>query len=209
VDELNLALLSWISLFVIVDPIGLIPSFLAMTEGHSTQEKIQTAKRACIAAFMILLLFFLFGQGVFRVFSITFPAFEIAGGLLLMVVALDMLQARRTGVKESREEQDAGRGKEDIAITPVAIPMLAGPGAITTAILLSRKATSLIDRVILIGDLLLVCAITFLIRRYAVASAKALNVIALRTTTRIMGLILAAIAVQFILDGIGEATHLW
>ncbi len=198
-----------VSLFVIVDPIGLIPTFLAMTEGHSAQEKIQTASRACIAAFVILVLFFFFGQGVFRVFSITFPAFEIAGGLLLMIVALDMLQARRTGMKESAEEKDAGRGKEDIAITPVAIPMLAGPGAITTAILLSRKAASLIDRAILIGDLLLVCVITFLILRYAVSSAKELNVIALRTITRIMGLILAAIAVQFILDGIKEATHLW
>jgi len=202
--DLNLAILSFVLLFVIVDPIGLIPGFLAMTCQNSVVEKIRMARVASISAFFILVVFFFFGQYIFRLFGITLPAFQISGGILLMIVALDMLQARRTSIKESAEEKEAGAEKNDIAITPLAIPMLAGPGAITTVILLSRQAVSHSDRAILIMDLFLVCALTYLILRYAALRAKILSVIALKIITRIMGLILSAIAVQFILDGIKE-----
>jgi multiple antibiotic resistance protein len=135
-------------------------------------------------------------------FGITIPAFEIAGGIILLLVALDMLQARRTALKETQEEKAEGITKEDVAVTPMAIPMLAGPGAITAVILLSNKAETFAFHAILAAVIVLVSLLTFLILWVAALRSKLLSVIALKIVARLMGLILAAIAVQFILNGV-------
>jgi multiple antibiotic resistance protein len=206
-DSLSFAILSFVSLFIIIDPVGVIPSLIAMTRNNSQSERVKMARTACIATFLTLFLFLLAGQYIFKFFSITLPAFQIAGGIVLMIIALDMLQARRTGLKESDEETSEGTFKDDIAITPLAIPMLAGPGAMTTIILLSSNADSWFEKGLLAGDLALVCVFTFLILRYASINVDRMHVIALKITTRIMGLILAAVSVQFIIDGVKEV--LW
>ncbi|MCM8776577.1 MAG: MarC family protein, partial [Candidatus Omnitrophica bacterium] len=131
-----------------------------------------------------------------------FPAIEIAGGIILLLIALDMLQARRTAVKETKEEEAEGIGKDDIAVTPLAIPMLAGPGAITTVILLSNKAVTLPHQLILAVNILLVSVITSLILRIAAKRSAMLSVIVMKIITRLLGLLLTTIAVQFILNGI-------
>lgn len=198
----DFAILSFTSLFVIVDPIGLIPSFLAMTQRNSVEERTHMARLASLIAFVILVLSFLFGQRLLMAFGITIPAFEIAGGIILLLVALDMLQARRTALKETQEEKAEGVTKEDVAVTPMAIPMLAGPGAITAVILLSNKAETFAFHAILAVSIVLVSLLTFLILWVAALRSKLLSVIALKIIARLMGLILAAIAVQFILNGI-------
>lgn len=199
------AILCFGSLFVIVDAIGLVPGFVAMTRDHTRQERVRTAALACTVTFFILVLFAATGPWPFKAFGITLPAFEIAGGILLLIVALDMLQARRTAVKETPEEQAAGGRKEEIAVTPLAIPMLAGPGAITDVILLSARATSPAHHAVLAAAIFLVCFIGFLILRLAAVRSSILGVIGLKIMTRLMGLLLAAISVQFILNGIREA----
>ncbi len=202
IDLFDFAILSFTSLFVIVDPIGLIPSFLTMTQGNTPQERAHMARLASLIAFGILILSFFFGQRLLMAFGITLPAFETAGGIVLLLVALDMLQARRTALKETQEEKAEGITKEDVAVTPMAIPMLAGPGAITAVILLTNKAETLAHHMVLAGAIFLVFILTFLILWAAAVRSKILSVIALKIIGRLMGLILAAIAVQFILNGV-------
>ena len=199
---LDFAILSFTSLFVIVDPVGLIPAFLVMTQKNTSRERVRMARLASLITFGILILSFLFGQRLLSAFGITLPAFEIAGGIVLLLVALDMLQARRTAIKETQEEKAEGITKDDVAVTPMAIPMLAGPGAITAVILLTNKAETATHHIILAGVILLVSALTFLILGTVAVRAQMLSVIALKIMGRLMGLILAAIAVQFILNGI-------
>ena len=198
----DFSILSFASLFVIVDPVGLIPAFLAMTQSNTAGERVRMARLASLTTFGILTLSFLFGQKLLLAFGITLPAFEIAGGIVLLLVALDMLQARRTAVKETQEEKAEGIVKEDVAITPMAIPMLAGPGAITAVILLSQKASTVWHQVLLAGNILLVSFLTFLVLWAVAIHAHKISVIALKITSRLMGLLLAAIAVQFILNGL-------
>lgn len=202
INALDFTILSITSLFVIVDPIGLIPAFLAMTQKNTNTERVRMAQLASLITFGILILSFLFGQRLLTTFGITLPAFEIAGGIVLLLVALDMLQARRTAIKETQEEKAEGIDKHDVAITPMAIPMLAGPGAITAVILLTNKAETAAHHMILAGAIFLVSALTLLILWTVAIRSKMLSVIALKIMGRLMGLILAAIAVQFILNGI-------
>jgi multiple antibiotic resistance protein len=152
----------------------------------------------------VLLAFALLGKWIFKFVGITLPAFQIAGSIILLLVALDMLRAQRSRVQETREETEAGAQKLDIAITPLAIPMLAGPGAISTAILLHNQAVGLAHHVALCGTILAVSAATYLILRLSAKGAQWLNPIALKLTTRIMGLLLAAVASQFMINALRE-----
>lgn len=200
-NSLDFAVLSFTSLFVIVDPVGLIPSFLSMTQQNTIQERVQMARLASLITFGVLILSFLFGQRLLTAFGITLPAFEIAGGIVLLLVGLDMLQARRTALKETQEERAEGIAKHDVAVTPMAVPMLAGPGAITAVILLTNKAASFTQHMILAGSIVLVSGLTLLILGFVAARSRIFSVIALKITSRLMGLILTSIAVQFILNG--------
>ena len=177
---MEFAILSFASLFVIVDPIGVIPIFLAMTPDNTPAERQKMAALACALSFLILLAFALTGNVILSVFAITFPAFEIAGGIILLLVGIDMLQARRTLVKETYEEQMEGTGKEDIAVTPLAVPMLAGPGAITAVLLLSSQASSWFEKGVLVINILLVTALTFAILSFVASKSRHLSVIALK-----------------------------
>ncbi|MFA5167571.1 MAG: MarC family protein [Candidatus Omnitrophota bacterium] len=202
INFLDFAILSFTSLFVIVDPVGLIPAFLSMTQQNTSRERVHMALLASFITFVILILSFFCGQKLLLAFGITLPAFEIAGGIVLLLVGLDMLQARRTAIKETQEEKAEGITKHDVAITPMAIPMLAGPGAITAVILLTNKAKTFAHYAILAGNIFLVSALTFLILGFVASRSRIFSVIALKITSRLMGLILTAIAVQFILNGI-------
>ena len=199
---LDFAILSFASLFVIVDPISTVPAFLVMTHRNSRQEKISMAALASVVTFFVLVIFYLGGLGLLHAFGITVSAFEIAGGIILLIIALDMLQARRTAIKETPEEQAEGIGKDDVAIAPLAMPMLAGPGAITAVILLNSQAANFAHHSVVIVSIFLVSLITFLILWIASVRSSIFSPITLKIITRVMGLLLAAIAVQFIINGI-------
>ena len=190
------------SLFVIIDPIATVPAFLAMTPHGPPQQRIRMARVACLVATVILLLFATTGKLVFNFFGITIPAFQIAGSIVLLLVALDMLRGRRSAVQETTEETDAGAAKEDIAVTPLAVPMLAGPGAITTAVLLHNRAEGVTQQVALCVCIVGVCLASYLILSWSARGAQWLNPIAMHVANRIMGLLLAAVAVQFMIDGL-------
>ena len=198
------ALLAFSSLFVIVDPIAVVPSFLAMTADDTPAQRVRSARLACMIMVVVLSAFALLGERILKFLGIDLPAFQIAGGIVLLLVALDMLRAQRSRVQETREETAAGTVKDDIAVTPLAMPMLAGPGAISTAILLRKKATSVSEELLLCAAIICVGAITYLILHFASHGARWLNPILMRITTRIMGLLLAAVAVQFIVKALQE-----
>jgi multiple antibiotic resistance protein len=197
------------SLFVIIDPIATVPAFLAMTPSDTPAQRIRMARLACFVAAGVLLVFAVMGKLIFKVLGITMPAFQMAGSVVLLLVALDMLKARRSAVQETVEETDAGAAKDDIAITPLAIPMLAGPGAITTAILLHNQAQGLSQQIALYFCIAGVCAAAYFVLRVSATGAKWLNPIALKITTRIMGLMLAAVAFQFMLNALKEQKGLF
>lgn len=201
---LEYALLAVSSLLVIVDPIGTVPAFLAMTPRDTPEHRIRMARLACQVTAMLLLLFALGGRWVFQFLGITIPALQMAGSVILMLVALDMLKAERSKAQETHEEVEAGTAKEDIAITPLAVPMLAGPAAISTVILLQAKADTWAKLGILYGSILVVCAGSYLVFVLSAHGAKWLSPIVLRVITRVMGLLLAAIAMQFLLNALRE-----
>lgn len=195
-------LLAFSSLFVIVDPIAVVPAFLAMTPTDTPEQRVKMARLACIVMTIVLVAFAWVGKLVFKLLGITIPAFQLAGSVVLMLVALDMLRAQISPVRSTTAETDAGAAKDDIAITPLAVPMLAGPGAMTTTILLRNQADTVGKQVALLVVILLVAVATYVIFRLSAHGAKWLNPIVLRITTRIMGLLLAAVAVQFAFDAL-------
>src|SRR3989442_2536419 len=136
-------LLAASSLFVIINPIGTVPAFLAMTPTDTIARRNQMAKLACWVMAGVLLVFAIAGTWIFKLFGITLPTFQMAGSVVLLVIALDMLRAQRSQVQETEEETVAGTAKDDIAITPLAVPMLAGPGAVLTGIFVRSTATGI------------------------------------------------------------------
>ena len=195
-------LLAASSLFVIVDPLATVPAFIAMTPHDSPESRIRMARLACGVMASVLLTFAIAGKWIFKFLGITMPAFQIAASIVLLLVALDMLRAQRSRVQETIEETAAGVEKTDIAITPLAVPMLAGPGAISTAILLQNQARDIPQHLALYGCIIGVSLASYLVLRISARGARWLNPIAMNIAIRIMGLLLAAVAIQFALNAI-------
>lgn len=195
-------LLAFVTLFVIVEPISIAPVFLAMTEGDSREARAKMVSLACAIMSFVLLVFAIAGARILEFLGISVAAFQTAGGILLLLIALDMLQAQASRGRISPEESAAGVVKADVAITPLAVPLLAGPGAISTVIVLSNQATGWEQRFSLYGVIVFVSGLSFVILRLANRGANWLKPIFLRVVTRLTGLLLAALAVQFIFDGL-------
>ncbi len=206
---LEYLLLATSSLFVIVDPLAAVPAFIAMTPGNTPADRTRMARLAALVMAGVLFAFALAGKWIFRFLGITMPAFEIAASIVLLLVALDMLRAQRSRVLETREETDAGIEKLDIAVTPLAIPMLSGPGAISTVILLQNQARGLPQELALYVSILAVSAATYFILRISARGMQWLSPIALNIAIRIMGLLLAAVAVQFMINGLLAVRDIW
>ncbi|MBK1876869.1 MarC family protein [Pelagicoccus mobilis] len=195
-------LLAFVTLFVIVEPISIAPVFLAMTEGDSREARAKMVSLACSIMLFVLLAFAIAGAQLLDFLGISVAAFQTAGGILLLLISLDMLQARPSRGKISPEESAAGSRKEDVAVTPLAVPLLAGPGAISTVILLANQAESWEYQGVLYAAIVSVCVVSFLVLRLANRGATWLNPLFLRVVTRLAGLLLAALAVQFVFDGL-------
>ena len=190
------------SVLFIVDPFACVPSFLAMTERDTPAMRTVLAQRGAWTAAITLTLFALGGGLIFKVFGITIAAFKIAGGVLIGLNALDMVQARRSSQSETAVEKAEGITKEDIGIMPLGVPMLAGPGAISTVMVLQLGSRSWQTTAALYISIALTAIISYLTLAAASLVERRLGQTGMRILTRLMGLVLCAIAVQFILDGI-------
>lgn len=204
-EIIEFAILAFSALFVIIDPVGVVPLFLALTPGASLRRRREMALRACIVAWVLLTVFALFGSFIFQALGITLSAFKVAGGLLLLLTAIDQLRAQPTRTRTTDEEQRESATKDDISIVPLAIPLLAGPGSIATAMMLTSRAQTPIQA----GIVLIAITVTVLIAFIALSLGDRLNRLLGKNgemiAERVVGLVLAAIAVQFMLDGIKEA----
>ena len=195
-------LLVFTSVLFIVDPFAVIPSFLAMTERDSAAMRRVLARRGAWTCAITLTLFALGGSLIFKLFGITIGAFKIAGGVLIGLNALDMVQARRSSQRETPAEKAEGTAKEDIGILPLGVPMLAGPGAISTVMVLALGSKRWETTAALYGSIALTAFISFLTLSAASMLERRLGQTGMRILTRLMGLVLCAIAVQFIIDGL-------
>jgi multiple antibiotic resistance protein len=193
------------SMFSIVDPVGIVPVYLALVGAEQRVEQRRTAARAVVTATCVLCLFAATGTAVFHFFGITIPAFKLAGGVLLFTMALEMMRAKTSPVKTTPEEESDAKVKDDIAITPIGIPLLSGPGAIATAIMWSSRASSAPEKIALYASIGLTTGITLLALLFATRLVRLLGRTGINVISRIMGLILAATAAQFVIDGWREA----
>jgi multiple antibiotic resistance protein len=173
-----------------------------MTTRYTLVQRLRMARVACLVAVMILGGFALAGQWLFSLLGISLAAVQVAGALVLLLVALDMLRAQRSPVQETAAETAEGAAKDDIAITPLAVPMLAGPAAISTIILLDAQAASWLHRGILLACVGLVGLASYGILALGASGAKWMSPLAEKIITRLMGLLLAALAVQFLFNGL-------
>jgi len=201
---LQFALVTFTSVLFIVDPIAVVPTYLVITQGQTPAQRRVTARRACVAAMILLVTFAAIGRAIFELFGITMPAFRIAGGLILWLVAMDMLHGSRS-TQEGTAEISEATAKEDVAVTPLAMPMLAGPGAISTVMVLSGQARTTPQKVVVYGSILLALFIAWVTLRAAERLVLRMGQTGIRVMTRLMGLLLAAIAVQFVITGVREA----
>jgi len=195
---------AFITLFVIADPFGIAPIFLSLTAGSDETYKKRMAVRGVAIATIVILVFAFVGEYLFRALSVSIEAFSIAGGALLFLLAIDMVLARRTGLRSTTVSEDREAGsKEDISVFPLAIPLIAGPGALTSILLLMERTNhDILLQAGIIADLLVVMALNYVALSYARYLNRLLGVTGVNVVGRVFGIILAALAVQFILNGI-------
>jgi multiple antibiotic resistance protein len=194
------------SIFFLVDPFAAIGSFLAITERADEARRKRMARKAALTCFIVLTSFAVGGQIIFRMFGITLPAFEVAGGLILLLIGLDMLEAKRSPTQEASGDTEEGANKEDAGIVPLGIPMLAGPGAISSVMVLVGQVPHFWRWEM--GAILASIAITSLVSYWILAAAGRVRAVmgetGIRILVRIMGLLLVALAMQFFVNGLTD-----
>ena len=193
---------AFVTMFVVIDPIGMTPLFVALTQGHNAVSRRRIAFRSCGIAMLLLLLFTLMGEAVLGFIGISMPAFRVAGGILLFITALDMLFERRTKRREDQAEEEDPN--DDPSVFPLAIPLIAGPGSIASVILLTGQRPGLEGLAMVLG---VTAAVLLLVMLFFLASGlleRAMGKTGITVITRLLGMLLAALAVQFVLDGLRD-----
>ena len=200
------SLLALSSIFFLVDPFAAIPSFLAITESADPPRRKRMARKGALTCFIVLTSFALGGQLLFKMFGITLPAFEIAGGLILLLIGLDMLQAKRSATQEATGETEEASLKEDAGIVPLGIPMLAGPGAISSVMVLVGQVPSLWhwEMGAILGSIGLTSLVSYWVLAGADRVRRVMGETGIRILVRIMGLLLVALAMQFFVNGLTD-----
>jgi multiple antibiotic resistance protein len=194
---------SLVTIFFVVDPPAAVPLFISMTATYSMEGKRRAAIRASLISFVVLSVFAVAGNTIFRLLHVSLGAFRMAGGLLLFLLAVDMLRAQRSRQRTSPEEEAEAAVTDDVSVFPLAIPMLAGPGATSAVIVLMTHADQAWQAGAIFVSIAATAAMTYGILRFASGIGERLGQTGLNVLQRIMGLVLAAIAMQFVVDGIG------
>jgi MarC family membrane protein len=196
------------AIFFVVDAFGVVPIFLAMTAGDPESKVRDMALRACLVGAGVLVFFAIFGGVVFKLLGVTLSAFKVAGGILLLITSLDMLRARPSQTRTSGPEQSEATSKDDVAIVPLAIPLLAGPGSIATVMVLVSNGPAIVSGISVLISIVLTFTGSYLILRAAAVVQRVLKHSGVAILQRLFGLILAAIAVQFMGEGTRDLLQL-
>lgn len=204
-EDLKFAVVALSAVFFVIDPIATVPIFLTITASASALQRQRIALRAAVATWVTLSSFALAGGLIFKAFGISLGAFKTAGGLMLLLMSVDMMRAQPSPTRTSAEEQGEACARDEVAIFPLAIPMLAGPGAIATVmVLMSRAAWHPVRTAAVFVAVAVACGAAWLLMRSAAKAERLLPKTLLRALERIMGLLLAAVAVEFIAGGIRD-----
>jgi multiple antibiotic resistance protein len=204
-QELGFVLVAFPAILFVVDPFAAVPIFASITAGDPLQKRREIARRAALAAALILTLFALLGGLVFRLLGISLGAFKIAGGLMLLLMAIDMMRAQPSRTRSTVAEQEEGRDKEDVAVVPLALPMLAGPGAIATVtVLMSRAGWRPLPTAAVFVSIWVTALISWLVLGATAQAERFMSRTTLRIIERVAGLFLAAVAVEFMVGGIAD-----
>jgi multiple antibiotic resistance protein len=198
------SLLAVSSIFFLVDPFAAIPSFLAITTGVDAARRKRMARKGALTCFCVLTIFAVAGRLIFRMFGITLPAFEVAGGLILLLIGLDMLEAKRSPTQEASGDTEEAASKEDAGIVPLGIPMLAGPGAISSVMVLVGQVTTVWQMAAIIGCIAFTALVSYWVLAGASRVKTFLGETGIRILVRIMGLLLVALAMQFFVNGLTD-----
>lgn len=193
-----------IALFAIVNAIGGVPVFISATEGWSADARSRAARTIALTVFTVLTLSVFTGDRILAFFGISIASFQVGGGILLLLMAIAMMHARQSGARQTAEEEVAAADREAVAIVPLSIPLLAGPGAISSMIIAADQSGGLWGHVLLIAPVTVVSLLVWLILRLSVSIAHRLGTIGINIVTRLMGLILAAMAIEFMAHGLGS-----
>lgn len=205
-DPVTFALLSLSSVIIIVNPLGATLTYVSLTSGMDVPARIKVAKESCWYAFLILLVFALLGGIILQLFGITIEAFRIGGGILLFLIGMEMVYARTSRTKLTATEKYESMDAEDISMTPLAIPMIAGPGAITTTIVLMNEAVgSVPDMAVILTAIVIAILLTYLMMIRSESIVSRIGQKEFRAINRLMGILLIAIAVQFVISGLSSA----
>lgn len=195
-------LLCVVSIFAIINPFSTVPAFLAITPDDTAAERMRMARLGCFVAGTVLCVLAVTGQWLFSLLGVTLPALQIAGGIVLFVIGFEMLRAPEPETRLNPEERALASRKDDVAITPLAIPLLCGPGAISTVLVLQTQATDWPRYLILLASVPVVYFGCFSVLALSITGARWLNPIVLRVLRRLMGLLFTIIAAQFVIDGL-------
>ena len=207
--NLEFFILCFSSLFALINPIGIVPIYLSITQDYNKRERDKIAIKAVLFSFLVLLLFALIGDFIFSFYNITIHGFRIAGGILLLKISFDMIESKRSRSRTTPSEELEAEEKNDIAYTPLSIPLIAGPGSIASIMILSSEAKNTIDKLTLFATLIIVLIMTFFIFKVSKNLSKNFGKLGLRILQRIMGLILMVISIEFILKGIKNSIENW
>ena len=204
-DVFTFTLLAFSAVFFVVDPFAVVPVFVSMTEGDDDRKRARMAARACLLCAGVLTFFTLGGGVIFKLLGVTLAAFKVAGGVLLMLTALDMLRSQTPSTRTGPQEIAEGAAKPDIAIVPLGMPLLAGPGSIATVMVLAGRSTRWWELIPIVLSILATAFISYVVLRAAARVDRFLGKAGRAILERTIGLLLAAWAVQFIIDGWREA----
>jgi multiple antibiotic resistance protein len=198
------SLLALSSIFFLVDSFAALPTFLAITEGADAARRKRIARKGSLTALIVLSAFAFAGEEIFRIFGITLPAFELAGGIILLLIGLDMLEAKRSPTQESVGDTVAAAQKEDAGIVPLGVPMLAGPGSITSVMVLVGQVQRPWQMAAILSAILITAVVCYFVLGHSDRVVRLLGDTGIRILVRVMGLLLVALAAQYFVNGLAD-----
>ncbi|MEX3612781.1 MAG: MarC family protein [Burkholderia gladioli] len=193
---------SFISLLALINPLGAVPFFLSLTTSQGDEERRRTVRIAAVSAFFVIVVTTLLGQQIIRFFGISVGSLEVGGGIIMLLMAINMLNAQMGNARSTPEERDEAESKNSVAVVPLAIPLLTGPGSVSTVIVYSANAAHWYDRLGLIAIGAVIAGLCFVAMRLAEPIAHWIGRPGINIATRLMGLMLSALAVEFIVNGL-------
>lgn len=192
----------FIALIALVNPLGVLPMFISLTQDFTPAQKQRAIRTAAFTVVAVISTCALLGEQIIKFFGISTASLQVAGGLLILLMSLSMLNAQPSGAKTTAEERDEAEHKDTIGVVPLGIPLLTGPGAMSTVIVLAGKSNHVSDYVALIGSGVVIAALVWLTLQMAQPIARFMGRTGINIATRIMGLLVAAVAVEFIVEGL-------